>query len=56
MDLERVQYINFLMEDLNESITSIYELLMDREFDELHDVLDDLVYQLNELKESIDDE
>ena len=51
-----ITYINFLMEELHEANTSIYELLADRDFDELDTVLSNHIIKLTELKESIQDE
>ncbi len=56
MENERIRYINFLMDELHESNTLIYELLIDREFEELDGVLDALISKLTELKESIQDD
>jgi len=56
MESERIRYINFTMDELHKSNTEIYELLIDRDFDELDGVLDALIIKLTELKESIQDE
>jgi len=55
MNQDRITYINFLMDELHETNTTIYELLTDREFEELDKVLEDLIIKLHDLKESIQD-
>ena len=56
MNDERLQHINFIMDDLYDSATEIYESLVDKEFEELDAALDELIGKLQQMKESIEDE
>ena len=56
MSQDLTTYVNHLMNDLNTITTTIYESLMDGDFDELNIVLDELQETINNLKESIKDE
>lgn len=53
---ERLSHINNKMDDMYELLDSIYELLVDREFDNLKLTLADLMDELNEIQISITDE
>lgn len=55
-DNERLQHINHLMEEINDSTTEIYESLIDREFDELKVVISKLIARLKEIQNSVEDE
>ncbi|MGB1269864.1 MAG: hypothetical protein ACPG45_09005 [Flavobacteriaceae bacterium] len=44
------------MEEINDSATEIYESLIDREFDELRDVISKLITRLKEIQNSVEDE
>lgn len=56
MTQEALGYINFLMDELHETNTTIYELLVDGDHEELNEVLELLIFKLTELKEAIKDE
>ncbi len=56
MTHEALGYINLLMDELHETNTTIYELLVDGEHEELNKVLDLHIIKLTELKQSIQDE
>jgi hypothetical protein len=55
-DMERIAHINFLMDNIHEKTSEIYESLVDREYDELVESIDDLIMQLNEIKNSLNNE
>lgn len=54
--MERIAHINFLMDNIHERTSEIYESLVDREYDELVESIDDLIMQLNEIKNSLNNE
>jgi len=53
---ERLNHINNLMDNINDSTSDIYEHLVDREFDKLLVCLNDLISQLEDIKNSLQDE
>jgi|TARA_R110000796_G_C14235216_1_gene396518 hypothetical protein len=53
---ERLSHINNKMDEMYEHLDSIYELLVDREFDELNIVVNNLIEELNDIQISITDE
>ena len=53
---ERLSHINNKMDEMYEHLDSIYEFLVDREFDDLKIVVDNLMDELNDIKLSITDE
>lgn len=55
-DTERINHINHLMEELNDSNAEIYESLIDREFDELKVIISKLITKLREIQNSVEDE
>ena len=55
-DLERLAYINSTMETIHDHADEIYESLVDREFDKLIPVIDELISELKEIKLSVTDE
>jgi hypothetical protein len=55
-DMERIKHINFLMDNINECTSDIYEQLVDREFDELNETIGILITQLIEIRNSLKDE
>jgi len=54
--MERIKHINFLMDNINECTSDIYEQLVDREFDELNETIGILITQLIEIRNSLKDE
>ena len=56
MSQDLTSYVNHLMNDLHRINTSIYESLMDSDFDELNIVLDELQETISNLKDNIKDE
>lgn len=55
-DTERINHINHLMGELNDSTAEIYESLIDREFDELKVIIPKLITKLREIQNSVEDE
>jgi len=55
-DLERLACINSTMSTIHDHADNIYESLVDREFDKLSEVIDELIYELKEIKLSVTDE
>ncbi|MDB4789588.1 hypothetical protein OAG47_01720 [Verrucomicrobiales bacterium] len=53
---ERLAHINYKMGVIHDFVDDIYELLVDRDFDELSDVLVELIEELREIQLSITDE
>lgn len=53
---ERLSHINFKMNEIYEYVDTIYECLVDRDFDELSAALKDLMEELKEIQLSISDE
>jgi hypothetical protein len=53
---ERLSHINNKMDEMYDHLDSIYELLVDREFDGLDIVVNNLIEELNDIKISITDE
>ena len=53
---ERLSHINNKMDDMYGHLDSIYEFLVDREFDDLKIVVDNLMDELNDINLSITDE
>tara|TARA_R100001440_G_scaffold75029_3_gene101281 strand:+ start:391 stop:579 length:189 start_codon:yes stop_codon:yes gene_type:complete len=56
LERKRVQNINFVMDDLHKSVSSIYEHLMDKEYGLLQPEINDLIKKLKSINESIKDE
>lgn len=55
-DNKRIAHINWLMEDLNIFTSEIYECLVDKEYEELSLVINNLILRLTEIKKSTEDE
>ena len=53
---ERLNHINFKMDAIHELSNDIYEMLVDRDFDALKIVLEELIYELKDIQISITDE
>lgn len=53
---ERLSHINNKMDEMYEHLDSIYEFLVDREFDDLKIAVENLMDELNDIKLSITDE
>ena len=53
---KRLQNINFIMEDIHDSVNQIYETLVDQEYDETRKSILTLNSKLKTINESINDE
>ena len=56
LERKRIQNINYVMDDLHKSISSIYEHLMDKDYKSLNPEINDLIKKLKSINESIKDE
>jgi len=55
-DIEKLNHINSVMEDINESTTLIYEHLVDEEFENLRIEIRITINKLHNLLKSVEDE
>jgi|TARA_B100000768_G_C11253133_1_gene365064 hypothetical protein len=55
-DKERIAHINFLMDQINDSTTEIYESLVDREFSKVKLQVQTLIIILKDINTSIEDD
>ena len=55
-DTERLTHINYVMEEIHDSCDSIYECLVDREFEELSTIITELISKLNDVDLSVKDD
>ena len=56
LEQKRLQNINFIMEDIHDSVNQIYETLVDKEYDETRKSILTLNSKLKTINESINDE
>ncbi len=56
MNKDYVSYVNHLMAEIHELTSAMYEDLMDEDHEALNSTLDNLIEQINLLKENIQDE
>ena len=56
LEKKRLQNINFIMEDIHDSVNQIYETLVDQEYDEARRSILTLNSKLKTINESINDE
>ena len=56
LENKRIQNINFIMDDVHNSSNSIYEFLVDKEFDPLKFEIQSLIKKLKLILESVPDE
>jgi|TARA_B100001094_G_C18175154_1_gene797473 peptidoglycan hydrolase CwlO-like protein len=56
LEQKRLQNINFIMEDIHDSVNEIYETLVDQEYDETRKSILTLNSKLKTINESINDE
>ena len=56
LELERLNYINRIMDDIHDSSNQIYEHLVDREYDELKVEINNQIKQLKQLLDSLEDD
>ncbi len=56
IEQKRIRNINFVMDDLHDSVNTIYELLIDEEYSELKGEVSLVVSKLKNLTDSLEDE
>ena len=56
LEQKRLQNINFIMEDIHDSVNQIYETLVDQEYDDTRKTILTLNSKLKTINESINDE
>jgi len=56
IDKERLNYINYLMDDLYNDMSDLYESLVDREMEETKATLSNMILKLRDLQDSIEDD
>ena len=56
LENKRIQNINFIMDDVHDSSNSIYEHLVDKDFDSLKAEVQTLIKKLKLILESVQDE
>jgi hypothetical protein len=56
IDKERLNYINYLMDDLYNDMSDLYESLVDREMEETKTALSNMILKLRDLQDSIEDD
>tara|TARA_R100001163_G_C5045092_1_gene182503 strand:+ start:1210 stop:1398 length:189 start_codon:yes stop_codon:yes gene_type:complete len=56
IEQKRIRNINFVMDDLHDSVNTIYELLIDQEYAELKGEVSLVVSKLKNLTDSLEDE
>ena len=56
LENKRIQNINFIMDDVHDSSNSIYESLVDKDFDSLKTEVQSLIKKLKLILESVQDE
>ena len=56
LENKRIQNINFIMDDVHNSSNSIYESLVDKDFDTLKTEIQSMIKQLKLILESVKDE
>lgn len=56
LELERLNYINRIMDDIHDSSNEIYEHLVDREYEELKVEINNQIKQLKQLLDSLEDD
>ena len=55
-DKERIAHINYLMDQINDSATEIYESLVDREYTEVKSQVKNLISKLKDISTSVEDD
>ena len=56
LERKRIQNINFIMDDIHDSVSNIYESLVDQEYDQTRKAILILNGKLKTINESINDE
>lgn len=56
VEKERLNYINFLMDDLYDDMSELYESLVDREMSNVKETVATIILKLKDLQDSIEDD
>jgi len=56
LEQKRISNINYIMDDLHNSVNTIYELLIDHEYAQLKGEVSQVVSKLKNLTDSLEDE
>ena len=56
LEQKRISNVNHIMNDLNDSVSSIYENLMDQQYPELNTEISSLIAKLKNMKDNLQDE
>lgn len=56
LELERLNFINKIMDEIHDSSNEIYEHLVDREYEELKVEINNQIKQLKSLLDSLEDD
>jgi hypothetical protein len=56
VEKERLNYINFLMDDLYDDVSDLYESLVDREMSNVKETISTIIFKLKDLQDSIEDD
>lgn len=56
LEQKRIRNINYIMDDLHDSVNNIYELLVDQEYSELKGEVSKIVSKLKTITDSIEDD
>ena len=56
LDEKRLKYINHLMDDIHDQSSSVYESLVDKDFNQAEQDINQLISTLNNIKSSFKDE
>jgi len=56
LDEQRIKYINHLMDNIHDQSSEIYESLVDKDFNQAEDNINQLILTLNNIKSTFKDE
>jgi len=56
LEQKRIRNINYIMDDLHDSVNNIYELLVDQEYSQLKGEVSKIVSKLKTITDSLEDD
>jgi hypothetical protein len=56
LEQKRIRNINYIMDDLHDSVNNIYELLIDKEYSQLKGEVSQTINKLKTITDSLQDE
>jgi archaellum component FlaC len=56
LEQKRIRNINYIMDDLHDSVNNIYELLIDQEYSDLKGEVSKITTKLKTITDSLEDE